>query len=154
MRPTSSSTPRSSGIRRRSGSTTPWTTRSGTSRTACWRMDGARRTRPTSAADFCHFTLDYPGDLFPDYPKLGDSFSWGLVGINTYDPPGFGFVSSDVMWFHKPPPGSTCNQPLAGLTTNLRDQSGTQTFTPIPAQSTERPLILSDGVIVSVDPYD
>ena len=109
---------------------------------------------PTSAADFCHFTLDYPGDLFPDYPKLGDSFSWGLVGVNTYDPPGFGFVSSDVMWFHKPPPGSTCNQPLAGLTTNLRDQSGTQTFTPIPAQSTDRPLILSDGVIVSVDPYD
>ena len=32
---------------------------------------------PTSAADFFHFTLDYPGDLFPDYPKLGDSFSWG-----------------------------------------------------------------------------
>ncbi len=87
---------------------------------------------PTSAADFFHFTLDYPGDLFPDYPKLGDSFSWGLVGVNTYDPPGFGFVSSDVMWFHKPPPGSTCNQPFAGLTTNLRDQSGTQTFTPIP----------------------
>jgi hypothetical protein len=42
---------------------------------------------PTSHLDFCHFTLDYPGDLFPDYPKLGDSFSWGLMGVNTFDPP-------------------------------------------------------------------
>jgi hypothetical protein len=109
---------------------------------------------PTTAADWCHFTFDYPGDLLPDYPKLGDSFSWGLVGVNTFDPPGFGFVSADVMWFRKPPAGQNCNQPFTGLTTNLRDQTGTQTFTPIPAQTTDLPQVFLDGVIISNDPYD
>jgi hypothetical protein len=109
---------------------------------------------PTTAADFCHFTFDYPGDLFPDYPKLGDSQDWGLIGANVFDPPGFGFVGADVMWFRKPPPGSACNQPFTGVTRNLLDQTGTGTFTPIPAQSTDAPQLTLDGAIISNDPYD
>jgi hypothetical protein len=112
----------------------------------------SKTATPTTAADFCHFVFDYQGDLFPDYPKLGDSFSWGLVGVNTFDPPNFNFVSSDVMWFRKPAPGPDCNQPFAGVTANLRDQTGTPTFTPIPAQTTDQPLLTLDGVIISADP--
>jgi hypothetical protein len=109
---------------------------------------------PNTAADWCHFTFDYPGDLFPDYPKLGDSFGAVFVGVNTYDPPGFSFVSADAMWFLKPPSGQNCNQPLTGRTANLRDQTGTQTFTPVPAQSTDASQLTVDGVILSNDPYD
>jgi hypothetical protein len=114
----------------------------------------SKTSTPTTAADWCKFTFDFPGDLLPDYPKLGDSNTWGLIGVNTFDPPGFGFVSSDVMWFKKPPAGEACNQPQTGLTTNLRDQTGTGTFTPIPAQSTDPRTALLDGAIISNDPYD
>jgi hypothetical protein len=114
----------------------------------------SKTATPTTAADFCHFTFDYPGDLFPDYPKLGDSFSWGLIGVNTFDPPGFGFVSSDVMWFRKPPAGEACGAPFTGVTRNLLDQTGTGTFTPVPAQTTDAPTLFLDGAIISNDPYD
>jgi hypothetical protein len=114
----------------------------------------SKNANPTTAADFCHFSFDYPGDLFPDYPKLGDSFSWVLIGSNVYDPPGFSFVRSDVMWFRKPPAGEACNAPFSGIAQNLRDQTGTQTFTPIPAQSTDAPTLFQDGTIISNDPYD
>lgn len=107
---------------------------------------------PTAPADFCHFSFDWPGNDFPDYPKLGDSQDWVLVGVNTFDP-NF-FVSSDVWWFRKPPAGQNCGQPFAGIKFDLRDQTGTQTSTPVPAQSTDRPLLVSDGVIVATDAYD
>ena len=44
---------------------------------------------------------------FPDYPKLGDTKDFILVGINTY-PHLTSFLSSDVGWISKPPAGATC----------------------------------------------
>jgi hypothetical protein len=118
-----------------------------------WSMTSS----PTTAADFCHYEVDpYPGsDLFPDYPKLGDSQDWGLIGVNVFDPPGFGFVRADAFFFRKPPAGTTCPlPPFTGVRTDLRDQNGTGTFTPVPLQSQEPATALTgDGAILSNDPY-
>jgi hypothetical protein len=120
-----------------------------------WSTDAS----PDSPADFCHYEFDpYPGsDLFPDYPKLGDSQDWGLVGVNVFDPPGFGFVRSDAIFFKKPGPGTACPalaDVAKGVKMDLRDQTGTQTFTPVPANSVDSATPLFDGVIISNDPYD
>ena len=109
---------------------------------------------PTSAADFCHFTLDYPGDLFPDYPKLGDSFSWGARRGQHVRPARLRFRQ----FRRHVVPQAASRVHLQPAIRRADDQpSGSVWYADIhahPAQSTDRPLILSDGVIVSVDPFD
>ena len=38
---------------------------------------------PTTAADWCRYNLGYGAD-FPDYPKLGDTKDFALIGANVY----------------------------------------------------------------------
>jgi hypothetical protein len=115
-----------------------------------WSMTSS----PSSAANFCHFTFAYPGNQFPDYPKLGWSQKWGLVGVNVFTSSSGTYVESDVFYFMKPPAGSTCpNSATTGVKTNLLNQDGTQAFTPVPARSTEPNTALSDGIIVANNPY-
>jgi hypothetical protein len=120
-----------------------------------WSKDAS----PTTSADWCKYTSDFglPGDLFPDYPKIGDLTGIVLLGVNTFDPPAFNFVSSDLLYFFKPGSGTTCPAPGTFPTGNrrdLRDEDGSQTFTPVPANQTDGDTISSAGVIVSVDPYE
>jgi hypothetical protein len=86
------------------------------------------------STDFCHYTVNFGSDL-PDYPKLGDSGAFWIVGSNVFNAVG-AFIGSDAFGISKPPAGTTC--PLAsslkfGERFDLRDPTGAAAFTPVPA---------------------
>src|SRR5262249_21516699 len=60
----------------------------------------SKTASPNSATDFCHYTIDY-GTLLPDYPKLGDSAEFGIIGVNTFSSnrPSGVYVGSDLIAF-------------------------------------------------------
>lgn len=91
----------------------------------------SKTASPNTFADFCHYTISF-GTRFPDYPKLGDSFYFSIIGVNSFAP---GFVGADIMAISKPPTGSTC--PTSGFkfnrVLNIKDTSNNQTFTPVPS---------------------
>ena len=43
----------------------------------------SKTASPNSAADFCNYTVSYGTEL-PDYPKLGDTRGFGVIGVNTF----------------------------------------------------------------------
>lgn len=89
---------------------------------------------PNSFADFCQYALG-PFLSFPDYPKLGDTKDVVLVGVNTFTP-GDAFIESDIISISKPPAGTVCPDPqtfTARIFGPLKTSSGTQAFTPVPA---------------------
>ena len=84
---------------------------------------------------WCHYTLKY-GTPFPDYPKLGDSKFFIIIGVNTFANNSGGFIGSDIIGISKPPAGTTCpkaNTFLRRIKKDLRDTSNNQVFTPVPA---------------------
>jgi hypothetical protein len=96
-------------------------------------------TIPTS---FCNYTshFGYSTSEFPDYPKLGQSQNFLMIGVNHY--PSLSALHadrSDLLWIDKPQgsaPITTCPAAStfsAGKFTNLRNQDGSQAFTPVPA---------------------
>ena len=93
---------------------------------------------PQSRNDFCHYDLDYGyGGNIPDYPKLGDSADFMLIGANVFAG-GLFYRGSDVVWAAKPPAGTitTCPSGLSlvlGGFSNLSNPDGSQAFTPVPA---------------------
>jgi hypothetical protein len=98
----------------------------------------SRTSSPSNGTtDWCHYTYT-PADpaRFPDYPKLGDSFYFIIIGVNSFKP---GFVGSDLIAISKPPSGSTCPLEIfkAGTVLNLRDTANAQTFTPVPANQVD-----------------
>ena len=94
---------------------------------------------PSSAADFCHYQVEGYADQVPDYPKLGDSRHFLLMGVNAFHPD-FGFLRGDMIAVEKPPSGTACPEPASlGLTfvPDLLNPDGTQAFTPVPVNSTD-----------------
>ncbi len=82
--------------------------------------------------DWCHYTLGF-GARFPDYPKLGDSAFFTIIGVNSFNP---GFAGSDLIAISKPAAGTTCPAGgtfKLGIKFNLVDSGGNQIFTPVPA---------------------
>ncbi|MCI0465877.1 MAG: hypothetical protein L0Y57_02555 [Beijerinckiaceae bacterium] len=84
---------------------------------------------------FCHYTLGFK-TRFPDYPKLGDSKHFIIIGSNVFD--GFGpFLGSNIVAISKPPPGTSCppaNSFKFGEKFPLFAEDGvTQVFTPVPS---------------------
>jgi hypothetical protein len=115
----------------------------------------SKTSNPTTDADWCKYSFGfgYTGGDLPDYPKLGDSQDFILIGSNVFDG-GFSFQSADVAWVRKPAAGTTCpalSSFAKGKVTDLRDANGSQTFTPIPANQTDTSKTI---VIVSNDPYE
>src|SRR5262249_16772403 len=54
---------------------------------------------PSSASDFCSYRVDFGyGTLLFDYPKLGDTSDFLLLGGNMFNGLFGGFVRSDVAW--------------------------------------------------------
>jgi hypothetical protein len=102
--------------------------------------------------EWCRYTADFGyGSLFPDYPKLGDTADFLLVGVNMYRTPSFKYDGADVDWITKPPAGplSTCpaqNSFRIGKFRRLTNADGTPTFTPVPA---DEPDTLSTGYVVA-----
>jgi hypothetical protein len=94
-------------------------------------------TPTLSASSWCRFALNF-GSTFPDYPKLGDTQDFMLIGSNDFS--GSRFTGSTIAWMTKPPPGTACPAPgtlAIGLTGALKNADGTAAFTPVPANQTD-----------------
>lgn len=94
-------------------------------------------TPTLSASSWCHYSVGF-GSTLPDYPKLGDTKDFMLIGTNDFS--GSSFAGSTIFWVTNPPSGSTC--PAAstfktGLTGTLKNANGTPAFTPVPANQTD-----------------
>lgn len=89
-------------------------------------------------ADWCHYTLSF-GARFPDFPKLGDSQFFAIIGVNSFDSSD-NFLGSDLIAISKPPAGTACPPVTAfkiGKKLNLVDSSRQKVFTPVPANQTD-----------------
>jgi hypothetical protein len=97
--------------------------------------------------DWCHYTYT-PADptRFPDYPKLGDSQDFIIIGVNSFI--GLPFVGSDLVGISKPPSGSTCPLEIfkAGTVLDLRDTTNARVFTPVPANQIDT---IATGYVVA-----
>jgi hypothetical protein len=109
-------------------------------------------TGPTS---FCNYTssFGYTSSDIPDYPKLGQSQNFLLIGVNHYaSRSAQSSDRSDLLWIDKPQGSAaitTC--PAASLFSsgrfsNLRNQDGTQAFTPVPTIEDDS---LANGYVVA-----
>lgn len=97
---------------------------------------------PSSLKDsFCRYGANFGyGSRIPDFPKLGQTTSHLLAGVNVF---GSSFEGSDLLWFSKPQgiaPITSC-PPLptfrTGRVAGLRDADGQLIFTPVPVVQTD-----------------
>ncbi len=93
-------------------------------------------------SSFCNYTASfgYTRSELPDYPKLGQSNGFLMIGVNHYPSASAPRSDrSDLLWIDKPQGSAaitTCpaaSSFLAGRFSNLRNANGTQAFTPVPA---------------------
>jgi hypothetical protein len=90
-------------------------------------------TPSNGTTDWCHYEVSYGANL-PDYPKLGDSAHFALIGVNTFNSSNV-FIGSDIMGISKPPAGTTC--PAASSLTFGIKQNIPSSFTPVAVNQTD-----------------
>jgi hypothetical protein len=84
--------------------------------------------------DWCHYALGFPAQR-PDFPKLGHSGYFLIIGANIFDSRRV-FLGSRLVAISKPPAGTACPAPstfTVGATRALVDSTGHLVFTPVPA---------------------
>jgi hypothetical protein len=82
-----------------------------------------------SGSDWCKYHINYGAD-FPDYPKLGDSKYYALIGVNVFS--GNFFTGADAIAINKPS-GSGCqSSPKTTVKSDLMSNDSTFAFTPVP----------------------
>jgi hypothetical protein len=95
----------------------------------------SKTATPASASDFCQYAIDFGGEL-PDYPKLGDSSDFLLVGYNLFGSNASTYEGSGFIALNKPPAGSDC-APTTGFKIYtsgvLHNADGSWAATPVPA---------------------
>ena len=105
---------------------------------------------------FCNYETDFgfPFNSIPDYPKLGQSKKFLMIGINWYPTPlNDHATEGDLLWIDKPQgKGAITKCPKAsdiksGTIHDLRNADGTQAFTPVPAIQTDPS---NDGYVVAM----
>lgn len=98
----------------------------------------SKTATPTGPADFCKYSVTY-GSNFPDYPKLGDTKNFLLIGSNVFGPSNF--LGSDILYVSKPAAGTTCPSPSTFTSGDpafpLHTSGGALAFTPVPAQQVD-----------------
>ena len=107
------------------------------------RWGFSRSDSPNGPADWCTYadSFDY-GNAYPDYPRLGTTKDFVLVGANRLDVAayaGYGH-QSDLMWWTKPPRGATCPPASSfrkGIAPDLRNADHSEAFTPLPARQVD-----------------
>jgi hypothetical protein len=107
-----------------------------------------------SNSDWCFYQSNFNGRYgsnIPDYPKLGDSRDFILMGVNVFNNSGTLYLGSDVAWVSKPAAGTITTCPALtslkmGTLRNIKNTDGTQASTPNPAKQTET---IPQGVVVS-----
>jgi hypothetical protein len=97
-----------------------------------------------AAANWCsyHSTFGTYGSNFPDYPKLGITNDFMLIGVNRFDSSGTNYKGSDVAWVAKPAGGviTTCpslTSLLLGVQVGLKNADGSNAFTPVPGNNAD-----------------
>jgi hypothetical protein len=97
----------------------------------------SKNAAPNNATtDWCQYQINY-GSEFPDYPKLGDSTHFAIIGVNTFGPSSF--RGSDIMAISKPGSAALTTCPSAtsfkfGIRQNLFVGNAIH-FTPTPASA-------------------
>jgi hypothetical protein len=96
--------------------------------------------------DWCHYTIMFNA-TFADFPKLGDSGFFIIIGVNVYSASTDSsvnsssvFLGSDLIAISKPADGTTCPSPrsfIIGKDVNLVDSTGNKVFTPVPANQVD-----------------
>jgi hypothetical protein len=95
----------------------------------------SKTATPASSADFCKYVISFGSEL-PDYPKLGDSADFLLLGYNQFGFFGSTYDGSEFATLNKPPVGSTCapTSAFAVYTSGvLHNADGSLAATPVPA---------------------
>ena len=99
----------------------------------------SKTSAPLNPTDWCQYGADmgYGTDYLPDYPKMGDSSDFILIGSNIFYF-GLAYVGSDVDWIAKPPAGTSCPGSLiSGGWGPISNADGSQLSTPVPAVQTD-----------------
>ncbi len=102
-------------------------------------------------ADWCFYQSSFGGRYgknLPDYPKLGDTADFMLIGVNTFRS-GRTYIGSDVAWVSKPAAQTvltSCPTLATGVITNIKNSDGSSASTPNPAKQTDSS---STGYIVA-----
>ncbi len=100
----------------------------------------SKTDNPLSSSDFCKYETDFGyGSNLPDYPKMGDSKDFLLIGTNIFQN-GFSYIGSDVDWINKDAASSSCPASSSfgsGKFTKLHNVDGSLTSTPNPAVMTD-----------------
>jgi hypothetical protein len=94
-------------------------------------------TPTLSASSWCRYQVGF-GSTLPDYPKLGDTKDFMLIGTNNFN--GSSFAGSTIFSVSTPPSGSTCPAPSTfktAISGTLKNANGTRAFTPVPANQTD-----------------
>jgi len=107
-----------------------------------WSKDGNPLPLPSASGggNWCRFQIPTGSDL-DDYPKLGTSDNFIVLGTNVY-PGGISFSTSRIWAFPKPANDDTsCARPKAfsfgSSASHLTKWDGTTAFTPVPANLTD-----------------
>lgn len=122
-----------------------------------WLILGYSRTAEPNfagAADWCGpYGVPYGAEL-PDYPKLGDTGNFWVIGVNAFN--NLGFRGADAIAITKPTAGPVCSRLTGVIQPNLTDAGTLQkdgvtikyqsVFTPVPANQIDTAL---DGYIVA-----
>jgi hypothetical protein len=110
----------------------------------------SKTASPSNATtDWCHYNVSYGSD-FPDYPKLGDSKFFAIIGVNVFT--GNSYTGSDIVAIGKPPAGTTCPDPTSfpfGIGADIK-LGGNAAFTPVPANEIDTNAV---GYVVSEGPF-
>src|SRR4051794_18076380 len=95
----------------------------------------SKTAAPASSADFCQYTVPFGGD-FPDYPKLGDSHDFLIVGYNDFPGGGDTYAGSAFVTVNKPAAGTSCLSAgayAAHYSGTLHNGDNSLAATPVPA---------------------
>ena len=95
----------------------------------------SKTATPTSSSDFCKYVIQFNGE-FPDYPKLGDSSDFIMLGYNMFGFFASRYDGSGVSIVNKPTAGAACAPTSAFALTNtgaLHNADGSLASTPVPA---------------------
>jgi hypothetical protein len=106
----------------------------------------SKSDQPNSAADWCAYSLSFFGLgqfglRVPDYPKLGDTADFWMIGFNLFDQSA-NFKSAWVEWLNKPAgTGALTTCPDGSMfhpgSTKLLRPNGAPAFTPVPANQVD-----------------
>jgi hypothetical protein len=116
----------------------------GTGSTLDWGF--SKDANPTKIpGSFCSYEsgFDFPSGSIPDYPKLGQTKGFLMMGLNLYPLGSQIATEGDVAWVGKPQGSgtiTTCPDSSTfktGIFHDLRNQDGSQAFTPVPAIQTD-----------------